>query len=387
MPQYQITTLTPLHIGSGRLISPNFEYLHFEQEKCLVVIDEAKVLTLIGTENLDRWMSIIDKGEDLLGYLRQRKPNLSPEEVAERIIPIAKGTKLRSGNEFLPMREQLHTVGKPLLPGSSTKGSLRTALLTKMLRDSYPTPVLNPASIPLGKEKNRKGERFFEFEHDGIQRKYMGGSPNEDVGRLLQVRDVVFGKTEVHTGVFANLKGYTWEIDSRQQLLECVPAGENAIFDLSQPSKLMQLLDKPPFPINNPFDRVQAAYQQLKKLPDFLRLCHAHTLDLLQIELTHWDKERDNAKVNTTKIDLHIEQLEDLYAAAKALNPAHEVLLRIGFGSGLKGMTGDWQEDVFDDDTQEMWLAQLDRRDVGLFPKTRKMTHNQQPLGFVKLSF
>ena len=52
MRTVQIETLSPVHVGSGVELQSNFEYLYFADENCLVVIDDAKVLDILGEDNL-----------------------------------------------------------------------------------------------------------------------------------------------------------------------------------------------------------------------------------------------------------------------------------------------------------------------------------------------
>ncbi|MFK7905018.1 MAG: RAMP superfamily CRISPR-associated protein, partial [Chitinophagales bacterium] len=118
--KYTIKTLTPIHIGSGKTIQRNHEYVYLPQEKAFAFLEDAKVLEVIGEENIDKWMTIIERKEDLLPYLQQRSNEVVHSSViARHVVPLqGKGesdvgqiaTQLRNGQ------------GRPYVPGSSLKG-------------------------------------------------------------------------------------------------------------------------------------------------------------------------------------------------------------------------------------------------------------------------
>ena len=112
-----VETLTPLHIGSGRMLQGNTEYLYFSNEREVALVSEHKVLDIIGEENLDTWTGIIGRGDDLLEYLNKRRPGLKPIDTSRRLLPVL-GKRSPGGNQTI--REQLFSGnGQPILPGSS----------------------------------------------------------------------------------------------------------------------------------------------------------------------------------------------------------------------------------------------------------------------------
>ncbi|PSR05964.1 MAG: type III-A CRISPR-associated RAMP protein Csm5, partial [Bacteroidetes bacterium SW_10_40_5] len=184
MAKFTLTTLTPVHIGSGRVLSFNTEYLNFPNEGVCGVIDEQKVLDIIGTENIDKWVATINNQEDLLEYLKQRKPDLKPEDVASRVL---KGKFPR--NTRVSLREQLFAgKGKPLIPGSSLKGPIRTAYLNTQLEQKF-----GKDSIPdnyLLTEDRKTGEQKVATDKD-LQKVIFGNNPNNDIFRFVRVYDAM----------------------------------------------------------------------------------------------------------------------------------------------------------------------------------------------------
>jgi len=103
-----LTTLTPVHIGTGRDLQGSTEYLWFDQNNEAVVLDDEKVLNILGEEQMSQWIACIDKGEPLMPLLRQRKPDLVPMDVARRRMPLQGGRI----NERKAIREQLHSANR-----------------------------------------------------------------------------------------------------------------------------------------------------------------------------------------------------------------------------------------------------------------------------------
>ncbi|MBK6930735.1 MAG: type III-A CRISPR-associated RAMP protein Csm5 [Saprospirales bacterium] len=124
---FTIKILTPVHIGSGESAMKNVDFLYFSTEGKAAVLDQKKVLSVIGESNIDQWVSCVEKEEGLEQLLRQYQPAFQVDDVALRILPVRHGGLDKKKD----VKEQLHDgFGKALLPGSSLKGSIRTALFT-----------------------------------------------------------------------------------------------------------------------------------------------------------------------------------------------------------------------------------------------------------------
>ena len=96
----------------------------------LYVIEPAKILDLIGTENIDRWISIIEKAGNTKEFVQRFSPVKSPEVYSSRkILNFAKD--IQGGQT---MKEMIHNgFGLPYIPGSSLKGAIRTAVLATLV--------------------------------------------------------------------------------------------------------------------------------------------------------------------------------------------------------------------------------------------------------------
>jgi CRISPR-associated protein Csm5 len=329
-----VETLTPVHIGSGRELMGNFEYLFFKKDRKIALIDEHKVLNLIGTDQIDKWVSIIDQGGNLLHYLLQRTRNLQAKDVSQRIISVPdQGPE--QGKHAQTILEQLHNgTGKPMLPGSSLKGALRTAVFTGLLLE-YKAPGRLLQETYKKKWDRKKNREIYTFKDKELQKKLLGENANQDTFRMLRTGDIHFTQTEAFPTLTVNKKYNGWMMDSKiSPYLECIPSGQKSICELSI-IKNRNILDSL---ANIPF----------KTWEELCAIVNDHTRRLLKDELAFWESEH-NPPLTAT-------YLEHLQKLLKQIPEDHEAcLLRIGYGSGVNFMIGGWQSELMDDDLYEHW--------------------------------
>lgn len=368
--------ISPVHIGSGVQYQGNAEYIYFADEKVLALVEESKVLDIIGIENIHIWVSYIENREgSFLDYLRQRQPSLKPEDIAKRLITLKGGQTPYFTNT---LREQIHGgFSKPYIPGSSIKGAIRTAIFANTLKNSYKDKELSKQKV--GKFDHYKNK--FIINDKPLQKEVFGQNPNSDWLRMLQVGDCYF-PTQTHA-TFAetlNERGeQQYEIKSEvRQLIEYIPAEVTAEFPLTIPQKQ--------------FDQITKALPNLFPPPasqlNYNWLCqtiHKHTLRLLDNEIYFFE----DAALPSEAEGL-LDFLSDLKRAALAFSD-NQCLLRLGFGTGYRNMTGDWVQDLVTDDDLFDDIATSVRRTSrynGMpLPKSRKIMFDGVMPGFVKLTF
>jgi CRISPR/Cas system CSM-associated protein Csm5 (group 7 of RAMP superfamily) len=82
----------------------------------------------------------------------------------------------------------------------------------------------------------------------------------------------------------------------------------------------------------------------------------------------------------------YLDEMKALLVAIDACGEK-ECVLRVGWGSGFRSMTGDWQGAMNDDDYDDLVNSLRSRKYEGLmFPKTTRFVGTGVPLGFIKLS-
>jgi len=353
---YRITAeaITPVHIGSGRELQHNTDYLYFQGSRQVAVIDPNKALHIIGAENIDAWVTAINQRRGLDEYITKilKKP-MEPADISSRLMRVdARGLNKQN------IKEQLHNgSGVPYIPGSSIKGALRTAILTTLIEQS---PDFTGKLNNLQKEVRRRGEKS-----------YFGNDPNQDFLRFLRVGDAHFSNTSCHLIITENLTNKGWQVKEQiNQYVECISYGQSATFSLS----IFDIGDQGKNYIHKNIDTLLTG--------SFFSMVNEYTLRWINNEIAFWDNEGDG---QTEKEYLKV--LINLEKIASSL-PPDTCLIRVGFGGGFSSMTGDWQSDYMTaDDYGELVYSLRNPRYEGLlFPKTRKFTQDSLQLGFIKFT-
>lgn len=354
---FNISTLTPIHIGNGIELQSNFEYLYFSDEKRIAVVNAQKVLDILGEEQIDQWISCIDNNQLLLSVLRTRKPDLKSADVADRIIS-------SSSIPVKPIRMQVHSgTGKPLIPGSSLKGAIRTSLFAESILDN---------SNIIKDLRNLQDFRR-NWNDKTINNLVFGNDPNHDIFRLLIVGDALFKKTEAFESNVINKYGDNWRIKPElTQIVETIPAGLNVTFRMQFNELLFKRAG------NNYFNRNAIKLKFNELLPNI----NSHTRRLVEDEIKYWDDKAGNPSALGDYIDEMNNVLEAIDNCSNA-----ECVLRLGWGSGFRSMTGDWHGEMTDNDYYDLVKSIRPRHPETLvFPKTTRFVKGGVPLGFVKLS-
>lgn len=382
-----IETITPVHIGSGNELRGNFEYLYFQHEGVLAVIDPIKVFDKIGADHIDQWVAAIDQQQNILRSL----PGLSKvtsKEIAQRIISIYQKAPDDGKNV---VKEQIHLGdAQPTIPGSSLKGSIRTAVLAKLIKDD---PGFVQREENLGSPKGH----YLSYHAKQVEAFYMGKderpnrfgelqqSPNKDLLRFLRVGDAYFDQnTCVVKNTVINMFRHGWgEKKEESSYYECIPANAHASTRLQIPKELIERVQEKRY--------INTRNLDLLAIRRLLKLINDHTASLLQAEINFWEDED-----NPLAIGDYLDHLEAIRNRVKECGE-NACVLRVGAASGWEFMTGGWltgkdsMGDFILSDDAWLNLKRSLRRpknypDNVLFPKTKKMIDGGEPLGFVKLT-
>ncbi len=176
MPDYKlfdvkVTTLTPLHIGSGRDLLLDYDYAVYDRRTWRINED-----ALLDAQDLD--------DPALAGQLAQTPPRqllrdedfFWPDNSLFRYV--IKG-RPRSQQTGAQLREQLKDVyDRPYLPGSSFKGALRTALAWHGF-----------SALKMQPDQRQLVSRSPKWAAQRIEQEIFGKNPNHDLLRALHVGD------------------------------------------------------------------------------------------------------------------------------------------------------------------------------------------------------
>ncbi len=366
MISIKLKTLTPLHIGSGRELARDVEFIEMNKE--IGVIDEKKTFGIIGEENIGTWVAKIEKQEPLLDYLKMRKPDISLKDVCKYTMPLF-------ANNFRMVRtlkEQLHEgMGRPFIPGSSIKGAIRTAILNILLNE-----------LNHNWKENELKNRWDKFSDKEIQARIFGKDPNHDFMRFVKTGDALFSNDDLIALSVLSLN-YLFERTKRDekflQLTEAIGSDAETSFRMKLDLELWQK--------NIDFREIHKNIPGfLKGLPSLFKVLNGFTAELLQNEIDFWDEDKHLKPV----VD-YISECNKLLKVCKNCGEK-EAVLRLGHGSGWIFMTGGWiKNDNYIDNP--LYYKIEDKTRPGnhrykdyFFPKTRRMDEDGELMGFVKLS-
>ena len=179
MSKVIISTITPVHIGSGNLLQNNTDFVveRDDEDSYIHIIDDKKIFDLIGKENLNAWLLSIEKKQDTFEFVKRYSSNVSYDDISKHLIT----SFARNINQNATLKETMRNgAGKPYIPGSSIKGAIRTAVLTS-LADRMEMDTLE-SEVFRGYNLSAKPIESFLF----------GNDPNSDIFRFLRIGDAHF---------------------------------------------------------------------------------------------------------------------------------------------------------------------------------------------------
>lgn len=357
-----VETLTPLHIGTGRVIEPSRDFVIDRNE--LVVLDVDKVLDAVDEQRLR------DYGMEKVPPLANLLPSLArAREFAAYVVPVPTGTKAPRGTE---VREQIKDAfGSAYLPGSSLKGAMRTALAVMLATkrggswlDGHLRRLRNDkgwASIELAKDL------FGRVDKDSpSQKKNLGkaSDANVDVLRALRISDLSL--TAMNTGApfqVTEVKAITKK-GTIPIFVEAVAPNVTFRGTITVDSRLLR----------EPALAALPAWQDLTEADlttDLVRHCRDHSKGLIT---------RDEV------LTRHLGMASDRLDASSAL-------MAVGWGTGWTAKTLGHllkAHPTFQRVGEKLWGSAKAPFDRARFPTTRRLTivHEEphQPLGWLRVT-
>ncbi|WP_080905430.1 type III-A CRISPR-associated RAMP protein Csm5 [Parabacteroides sp. Marseille-P3160] len=364
MSNIKIETLTPVHIGSGETLQYGNDFVKGKEDgsSVLGIIDAGKIMKLIGYENIDRWVTAIERKEFTDKIVKVYAPDTTIEDYAKRTI--LEWSKVK---ETDTLKEQIHDgLGRPYIPGSSIKGAIRTAVLASLAND---------ISGIEDKLKDKKGK----VNAKTIEAELFGKDPNSDVFRFLQVGDAYFGDNYEVAIRMVNInerRNQSFWDESKSQLIEAIVSGDETTFQLKLNIDSYEKVKSKVHPIPICMSSINSLFQAINK----------HTQMLVEQEIDYWnDRKTDDDK---GKIDLYLENINNILQTIQSCEKGKSCLLRIGHGSGWRFITGAWTEslDNFKNVVVPIARPENDKYVEYSFPKTRRVDDECTLLGFVKLT-
>ncbi len=362
----QIEAITPLHIGNGQLYRRGIDF--DVQNNQLLFYNIGKIhahLSGAGAQTIKRYETeLLDDNPSVTNFLKS--VGWKNHEFLKHQISV-------SSNHIREVRKQVKTgLSAPIIPGSSLKGALRTAMLSDYF-DEHPEQKESMFRLRIP-DKQKADNRIIEA--------VFGRDPNHDLMRQVVVSDVEFPEDSLnifemkvanltHNGYgFLNMFKRRNEHPDNWKLATSIVAEAIKADAQSKPFTLAfdGFLEKH-------HDKI-FGQKQLPLKGKFLGAVHYHFRVLARKEYEFFS---ENDMDKTAKF------YENQILNREFGND--EVLIRVGWGGGWKFMTGDWLTDEQLQQARRQY--RLGRKEHPVFPKSRRLVIQDQfpqiPLGWAIL--
>ena len=367
--KYQLKTITPVHIGTGETLSQidgfynNGQWHRIDVDAVLAAVPESELnqLTIAMGQRDFQWSRYLPTKQSSARYTLP-----CPEDPRETEI-----------------REAIKDVfSRPMIPGSSIKGAIRTALLWDLIGDDN-KEAQNDLKEQLQRRPNRN------WVGQGIERRVLGKDPNHDLMRAVQVSDTA------SIPIDALEMGVVWTVTLNQHgelvqkregnreyktFVEQIHADQTFDFSIK--------IDKSLFGGREKSELGYSDHQERAVCEELADVCNFGTKELAKDEAEFYDYYRLPELANF--YELLSNQIENLRDGA--------FVLQIGWGTGYLPKT---VTRLLTDGDNNLMMGlrrhyRLGRSRSGgdyyddEFPKTRRVLYDRQkpksPLGWVQIT-
>ncbi|KAF0151023.1 MAG: putative RAMP superfamily DNA repair protein [Ignavibacteria bacterium] len=352
-----LEVLTPVHIGSGVKLSNGIDFLSDRNSTTIVTQAELMKYLEDNPEELDAFTA----GGYKLSSLKRCPPGFTFSIQNTRIFEIFEFEKDGNGN--------------PYIPGSSLKGAIRTIIIKNLFEQLLP----EKQSALLSSIQNSRV--YKEGAADSLVKELLGNDSNHNLMRMIQVFDITFSSTDISKVFLLSLTNsdstsYGWKKFAKGMpnvslkdnptalIIESLPIGAKSNFS---------------FHIDDFLSKNELAKKTLKfkiiNVAELSALINNHSKIALIKERDFFSK--INSSKTLTAVTTEIDNLLALIPKPGSPEESKEFVIRISWGAGWKGMTGDFINNNWIDIIRKKYQQGKVDRDGNIlhpaFPKTRKI--------------
>jgi CRISPR-associated protein Csm5 len=238
-----ITPLAPVHIGTGEDYEPTGYVIDgerlftFSPEAALRALPEAARAELLKVLESPSSVALI---KQVQSFFHRQRERLIPE--AEHVIPVLPSIAAEyaervgktaqrelSGREIINQLRIARTYGdpctrRPILPGSSLKGAIRTALLDGLNGSASLLP--NEKALPPTKRNLALQQRLFhyhKFENDPMRLVQLGDAADQRTVASIGT-DICYAVNRKRQPVMKDGRELAAMAENLRQVVECIPA-------------------------------------------------------------------------------------------------------------------------------------------------------------------
>jgi CRISPR-associated protein Csm5 len=374
-----IEILTPVHIGSGEMGLRDLDFV-IEDNK-LIMLDLERMMAGLGPEAMSDWAVDVANGKQLKDLMRRYLPGKTERDFQAAVYPLYHNDKRVS-----QLKTAMKTLGRPMIPGSSLKGAVRTMLLAHAAGKlpAEPSSVFYSESVHF-----KTGKKIAKVKDDSFQKRIFGVDPNHDIMRFLQVTDSVFQSSDIEVRealILNHSYDYGWHYKRGLSMLyECLSAGKTSQCRLQWSDRAFNLGKK------------QHKYNdqsiQPENLVSLLQLAHERMGLVLAKEIKNWRIQIEETEEDSIQAETYLESLEAMQEIYNNCRSSKDFLLRVGSHSGWNFTTGSWIFQRIPEKENSTFYGLSDHiqkksygNQYAVFPKTRKVLAGDLLPGFIKLT-
>ena len=326
-----VEVITPVHVGASndKLLHKSLDFLIEDDD--VFVLNKNKLFRLLWEHDLlDIYEEKLLAMEKMIVWDLLDEIGADPTQVSDRTYDCSRADP---AGEIRPLIR--NGMGEAYLPGSSIKGAIRSVLFNFFAEKN------NGKSFLADLQKNRMQARDIGKEITKKEKEWLGHFTTS-IFRFVRPADVLMDKTDLANIELFNLNrgGGSWYSKFKERFLitaEVFPKGAKGNLKLGISDGIIKGL-KTVYK-NERGAKTPANWSQVFDGQDnFLSLfaiINNYTKKHLQREIEFFEKYDD-----AEDTDLIIDSLTDLLEKTDAPNAC---LLRMSYGAGFHGITGDWR--------------------------------------------
>ncbi|MDQ3846422.1 MAG: type III-A CRISPR-associated RAMP protein Csm5, partial [Bacteroidota bacterium] len=219
-----LTTLTPVHIGSGQTMQRGFDFV--QKDGRIGFLDLDKIVPHIGEASIPQLTAQIEQRKPIMDLPALRP--LKIEDISSHVAGAA-GVPLTAQE----LKAHYRTAMQGLcIPGSSIKGAIKTAIWETLMTDEV------AGSLHKEDLKNRAGK----WKSDKIDVLLFGKDANTKSTRFLKIGDCAFegqAAEVMEVGIYNAFRN-GWDFKNETLLAEVIPQNATAHFSLKLDTDLLK---------------------------------------------------------------------------------------------------------------------------------------------------
>ncbi|MCP4351447.1 MAG: hypothetical protein GY795_38775 [Desulfobacterales bacterium] len=356
---WEISLISPLHVGDGEALQLNLDYT--ASRDGLKVIDPDSVFKSL-RDNPRALTEMGRQGFDLERFARDYGIRTAP-----RYTLLLHGA--RAPDNLLAFIK--NAFGQPYLPGTTLKGAVRTALWTSLDRSGLPDPSSNYWQFKKAVERLDGQDPHYDFMRPLLISDSYGLEPDG----FLQAEEIKFFNLQ-----HGDRPG--WKDFKTRRTLDRYREASGIFVESLKPGISLHIhagLDQ--FLRTGQIRSIWqiASCNGLEGFKALAKTVNAHSMELCRSEKEFFEQHRpETSQVADfyTRLITRIEKLEE---------SSDSFILRMAWGSGWRGMTGNWLHGSELEAVRRE--TKLGKKGVPVFPKTRRLAMKDGvpclPLGWV----